>query len=522
MSGYKYVTKSDQTLVYDGKDKSAWYLLLAEKGLQLKKQKIDYIKDEGELLRRSTEPIPPMYIPYNGPMPEPIQHMEARKHLMNRMNKDYDVAKFQWAKDTRQIEDDFGIATTILMDHVSPAIKKSLQAELAEAERRGENNRGKYNSLWNKLRTDHGPYSQQDVENMRNEINTIDMDALGVKDAIQLFKESVLSMSMTPIRDGNGQIMYEPSPINEAALPPKPPGGANMLVIANYWNALQAEEALAAARQGAAMTHAPNDEQIKTYLKNMLQRSKLPDFHKIYVDSLLPLNHGWTHQQMMTDIETLSRHEDQGINLGGPNSKLTGTRFIGVIRHATTSESGRFNERRESRKRDRSNESRHSGAVSDAYNILTCTNCKGDHNVRDCLSTKCGHCGLRFDSVRERKSHWGKDHAKQPYNKSRGSGNNKYTSSGKRSGSPYPRKHSSNRGRNGYHSDTSNHSTRSNNSKDYYRDRNEDKSNNHSYTNSSKERKHYKQHSAKHKESDNESERSASTKESKQSYQKHN
>jgi hypothetical protein len=119
MSGYKYVTKSDQTLVYDGKDKSAWYLLLAEKGLQLKKQKIDYIQDEGELLRRSTEPIPPMYIPYNGPMPEPIQHMEARKHLMNRMNKDYDVAKFQWAKDTRQIEDDFGIATTILMDHVS-------------------------------------------------------------------------------------------------------------------------------------------------------------------------------------------------------------------------------------------------------------------------------------------------------------------------------------------------------------------------------------------------------------------
>ena len=50
--------------MYDGKDKSAWYMLVAEKGMVLTKNKIRYLKDTGELQRRTAEPLPPAHIPY--------------------------------------------------------------------------------------------------------------------------------------------------------------------------------------------------------------------------------------------------------------------------------------------------------------------------------------------------------------------------------------------------------------------------------------------------------------------------
>ena len=103
-------------------------------------------------------------------------------------------------------------------------------------------NEQKYDSFWNKLMSDHGPYSQQDVEDIRKFINEIDMDTLGVKDAVQQFKEAVLSMTMAPMRDGNGAIMRAPAEVNHAALPPRPIAGAPAFEIQAYYNALLAEE----------------------------------------------------------------------------------------------------------------------------------------------------------------------------------------------------------------------------------------------------------------------------------------
>lgn len=522
-NGYKYIKKSDETFVYDGKDKSAWYLLIAEKGIVLTKNRLDYINDPAELVRRSTEPVAPPHVPYHGPMPEPPQHKEARMHLMRRMDKDYEWAKSQWMKDVRQIEADFGIAITILMEHVSEEIKKDLHAELAEAGRRGEDNQQKYNSLWNKLMADYGPYSQQDIENMRKEVNEIDMDGLGVKEAIQKFKEAILSMTMTPVRDGNGHIVFAPAEVNHAAIPARPVVGAPAYEMAAYMEALLQQEAIVAAHPGPMLTHAPNDAQVKTYLINMLQRSQLTDFHKIYVESLKPANHGWTHQHIMTDIEALIRHGKHGIDLGGPGSKAKNTRFIGVLREAR-SESGREDTGKRHHKRSHSEDSRYSDAVSDAYNSTVCTNCKGNHEVRDCTSTKCGHCGRRFESVRERKSHWGLVHANDQSKKRSGSSNSSSYSSKKRSSSPYPKRSSSSSGKRygGYHSDASSRSGRSNQSRDYYRDRSGgSKGKKSSHGSSSSSNRRYKVHAATDKGSDADSVHSQSTHGSHHSHQKH-
>jgi len=512
-SGYQYMSKSDETFVYDGKDKSAWYLLLAEKGMNLTKNKLDYIKDPLELARRSTEPIAPAHIPWNGPLPEPLPHKEARFHLMRRMEKEYDTAKTQWIRDTRKMEDDFGLAIAILMQHVSEDIRKDLYVELAEAGRRGENNQQKYHSAWNKLMAEHGPFSQQDIENMRKDINVIDMDALGVKEAIQKFKETIISMSMTPVRDANRNILYSPAQVNHAALPARPAAGALPLEIAAYWNALLAEEALAATRQGPMLTHAPSNEQIKTYLINMLQRSKLIDFHKIYVESLKPINHGWDHITIMTDIDALVRHGPQGIDLGGSASKPKNTRFIGTVRELKVDEEAP----QRNLKRERSVDSRGSET---SYHNFVCTNCRGNHHVRDCTSTKCGHCGKRFETIRERKNHWGITHATKPYdaNKSKKSSSASPYTGRQRQNSPYPKRASSSKAR-GYNSDASNRSANSNRSHDYYRDRRGDKK--HSVSGSISTKHRYKQNVVKKVDNDQESVQSNSSHGSVHSYQKH-
>ena len=66
-------------------------------------------------------------------------------------------------------------------------------------------------------------------------------------------------MTMTPMRDGNGAIMRAPAEVNHAALPARPIVGAPAFEIQAYFNALLAEEAAAADRQGEMLTHAPND-----------------------------------------------------------------------------------------------------------------------------------------------------------------------------------------------------------------------------------------------------------------------
>mmetsp|Transcript_16221 Transcript_16221/g.22355 ORF Transcript_16221/g.22355 Transcript_16221/m.22355 type:complete len:80 (-) Transcript_16221:1758-1997(-) len=54
-----------------------------------------------------------------------------------------------------------------------------------------------------------------------------------------------MSMNLTPMRDGNGNVMYHPSPINHGALPPRPGPGAPIYEVVAYWDALQQEEAAA-------------------------------------------------------------------------------------------------------------------------------------------------------------------------------------------------------------------------------------------------------------------------------------
>jgi len=198
----------------------------------------------------------------------------------------------------------------------------------------------------------------------------------------------------------------------------------------------------------------------KPQLKNMLSRSTLKEFKEIYVDSLKPQNHNWTWRDMERLMEVYISHEEQGIETSkksrNSSSSSSRTKFINVASEREGSSDREADRNKERRKRERSVDSRASSVDSRASHRSNkeCTNCGGNHMVRDCTSLKCGHCGGRFDSAQERQKHWGQWHSGKSNRPPSKSGTNTRGLNPK-SSSPYPRKKS------GYHSDNSKHSSAS-------------------------------------------------------------
>lgn len=469
-SGGRYEEPRSHHFRYDGKDKSAWHLFMAERESSMAREKIGYLDREEAVNERIEQPVLAAYIPYApgpfDPAEEPRAMREERAFRQRRAEKDYDVARDRWVKDCREVETHFGIATTILMQHVTDEIRQDLQTVQNTARLLGQTEQQKYLTVYQHLLKEYGPFSQKDVEEIRQIIMNISIDQMGVKAAMRLFKDGLLAMSLTPVRDANGNIMRELALIDDALLPPEPPGGANPFQIAAYWNALQALRADALLRQGPAITHRPTDMQTKTYLLDILSRTNLEDFRVIWVNALKPEHHDRTWQQIMTEIEILCSNENRGIDLGGPNGRngngkrsASTTRFIGMVRDVADLPEPTSSEKPNRHKRERSSDSVASSHRANGRPPV-CHNCGRNHNVRQCTSTKCGHCGGRFETVEARKTHWGKWHSgannKPPTTTSSNNDRPKSSSNTKyRSSSPYPRK-------SGYHSDNSRDSNRSN------------------------------------------------------------
>ena len=309
---YVYMPANDDVFVYIGKDKTKWHKLEATIAKTFREKEIAYLRIPAMIRAMRAHPVPAVHIPIP-PGGENDNQREERRRRQEREDKAYNSANDRWISDQRKIQVDFGIAITILQEHVSPAINTDLEAILVAAEQRNATEEEKYNLIYNRLTSKYGPYDQKDVEHMRNVLLNMDMDKYGAIESMLLFNNTVMSMmALTPQRDGNNVIRRaEVQPVMPAVLPAAPLPQQ----ILDHYQAVQDAIQAVAGIEGPVLNHKPTNEELKTYLKRMLQNTTITHFNNIYVESIKPQNQNWTYEDINSQVEHLIDHENDGIHV---------------------------------------------------------------------------------------------------------------------------------------------------------------------------------------------------------------
>jgi len=403
------MAKDEDVFIYVGKDKTKWHKLDSILAKEFRENKIAYLRDPVRIRALRTQPAPTAHIPF--PPNETENQREERKRRQDREDRLFASANERWIKDLRTIQQDFSIAITIIQKHVSEAINMDLQAVLVAQELIGATEEAKYNSIYNRLAFKYGPYDQKDVENLRDTLLNLDLDK-GVREAILLFNNTIMSMTLTYKRDGNNNILRANV---EPILPADLPHDATNEQIIEHWQQTENAKADVIGIEGPALNHRPTDEELKTYIKRALNRTTLSYFKNIFVESIKPQNAHWTFQQIMQQIDTLIDHESEGIQL-----QATRNAFNQMSVTTMLPDKDHYNAEKSYERTyypgiyyNRNDQGRSSGpgAPGGPGGTERCMNCgQRGHRAFICPSLKCGQCDGQFDSVEDRRDHYKKWH----------------------------------------------------------------------------------------------------------------
>jgi len=260
---YVYTSKNDNVFTYVGKDKTKWHKLESVLAKDFREKEIGYLRNPMTIRALRAQPVPVPHIPIP-PGGETENQREERRRRQDREDKEYSNAHDRWIKDERKLQKDFAVAITIIQNHVSEEINTDLQRILVNAEQQAATEEAKYNQVYNRLISKYGPYDQKDIEHMRNIMLNLNMDKLGAREAMHQFNNMIMSMTLTPQRDGNNVIMR--APVQPALPAPLGLNPINWQIIQHYQ---QTQDAIAAVVgiEGPALNHRPTDDELKTYLK---------------------------------------------------------------------------------------------------------------------------------------------------------------------------------------------------------------------------------------------------------------
>jgi hypothetical protein len=339
--------------IYTGKDKSDWAHLWSAFKLNLIEKDIAYIMVEAEVTQRLQPPEIP--IPVAIPAEENVNERTVREFQQDlAMNEYKELAKLH-RKYTKEVPKDYKVAEKVLLDLLAKPLKEDMTQFMDGPVYNavvGEQLR--YNALWNYLHKKYGPYFASDVAKLRQKLMDMDGDADGWRNAYHMFNQTVATMQAIPKRDGAG----------------------NPLVVANI-----------------QLNWRPQDDELKVYLQQALERSKNPAFKDIWYRSIQAVNQAWTYLSICQEIEAYLQYEQQTDPHSERKSKVA---------YSAKSSDNDSNPRKRART-----------ATSDAKKPADdrkCKNCGKSHMGQRCTSTKCGVCGKNFSTTQERFNHWVETH----------------------------------------------------------------------------------------------------------------
>lgn len=423
---------------YNGEDKSEWNFFIQKRNESFLKSSINYINDPDEVENRKREPETAEIIAIG--LREDRAQENRRRIEQDRINRAYGKAQEKWEKDKRLMEEHFGLAITIVAELCSSIIKSDLYSHINGAEFITTNNETKYEAVSQRLLLKYGPHNQGDVEALRNILINLNGDETGWQRAIQVFDQTITSMEMTLQRDEHGNPIFDEIPV---IYPTRPDVDAEEEAWHQYRFNLQDAVDEAQNARGPPKNYRPTDLQLKEYLLEALRRSRVSKYYKICDEAVLARNINWTYQQIRQDVSDLADREAQDnsrqlagrshfdpetIRLRSSNSSSSssfgqrthkshreyeGGRRYKNYKRSRSAESDRHDQRSKaprSRSRSQSADRRSHSVTFDSSKCLNCG--EEGHMVKDCPSPKCGNCGDEFPTAELRRSHWGKNHAR--------------------------------------------------------------------------------------------------------------
>ena len=402
-------SSSLSNFIYSHKTTERWKTFRACLVEEFLSNSIDHILYPERIEQMQKKPELPAVIPI--PVGENPDQREQRIAQQRLLGEDWKQACSEHRKRIgERLSRECQLGMGILLQHVDLDIKRDLQELLERPDNKLKDSYDRWNLLWERLETEWGPSTHNDVQNLKERLRTLDGNKMTKGGWLQYwskFKEIVSALEQIEMKDEYGNEIRGPlPPLEEIAIPDEPIDNSPAERQRYRRECVQYVRAMREANEnrdreypngGPVQNHRPTDEELKTILMHALDKCTVPSIHQYYNTLLETKNKNVPFEEIFEELRHLA---------------LTANRATGAKRKFERSE-------------DRSASSS-SGPSDDTITQVKafisymdrqrkgkseCSNCGSDkHMTRKCTSCKCGECGKTFKSASDRSAHWKKEH----------------------------------------------------------------------------------------------------------------
>ena len=392
-----------KTFTFGKRDKNKWSKFLTNLNAEFATNKIAYLNNDTEVIRRKTAPATPVNLQI--PIEETDEEYDLRKREQRRIDDDYKAGMDKYRNYCDSLEIDYATAIGLVLMHVSSAIRTDLTLVIEAEQLASQSSENRYRALRAHLEIKHGPNSQKDAETLRRSIQALNGDQLGWEQYTRIFDEGVQTLTKTVQRDSAGTPIRGPTP-NMPTPTLLPNGAPPAMILMWYENQVRlADEWNASPHLGAILNHRPNEQTMRGWLMHAMSTSRHSRIRSLHLKYIQPDHQHRSYTDIRSDLDQVvedwnthatTRNDDDHAPTHHRTNTPTSSRHNSNSHYTPSPDKTHY-------------ESDYSSGYSNTFAATTshtsgttkqeCKNCGKDHITRDCDSLKCSICHGTFETA---------------------------------------------------------------------------------------------------------------------------